>query len=97
VARTALQRFSNRRQSRRLLSQPGALHAAVERLGDLFEPRLCDTLRSLFSEVIAYVRPEFTARGLIQRYQWVAHRVSRPIVAKTFSCLSTCNSGATSR
>ena len=48
----------------------------VERLGDLFERRLCDTYAHLFSEVIAYLRPELTARSLIQRYQWI--RVQRP-------------------
>ncbi len=34
----------------------------VERLGDLFEPRLCDVYASLFSEVIARVRPELIPR-----------------------------------
>jgi len=34
----------------------------VERLGDLFEPRLCDTYANLFSEVIARVCPELIVR-----------------------------------
>lgn len=34
----------------------------VERLGDLFEPRLCDTYARLFSEVIARVCPELIPR-----------------------------------
>jgi hypothetical protein len=34
----------------------------VERLGDLFEPRLCDTYAKLFSEVIARVCPELISR-----------------------------------
>ncbi len=34
----------------------------VERLGDLFEPRLCDTYSRLFSEVIARVCPELISR-----------------------------------
>jgi len=34
----------------------------VERLGDLFEPRLCDTYAQLFSEVIAGVCPELISR-----------------------------------
>ena len=34
----------------------------VERLGDLFEPRLCDTYARLFSQVIARACPELIAR-----------------------------------
>ena len=34
----------------------------VERLGDLFEPRLCDTYAQLFSQVIARVCPELVSR-----------------------------------
>jgi hypothetical protein len=34
----------------------------VERLGDLFEPRLCDTYARLFSEVIARICPELISR-----------------------------------
>jgi hypothetical protein len=34
----------------------------VERLGDLFEPRLCDTYARLFSEVISRVCPELISR-----------------------------------
>jgi len=34
----------------------------VERLGDLFEPRLCDTYAELFTELIARVCPELIAR-----------------------------------
>jgi hypothetical protein len=34
----------------------------VERLGDLFEPRLCETYRRLFADVVATVCPELTAR-----------------------------------
>jgi hypothetical protein len=34
----------------------------VERLGDLFEPRLCDTYARLFSDVIARVCPESISR-----------------------------------
>jgi hypothetical protein len=34
----------------------------VERLGDLFEPGLCDAYEQLFSEVIARVSPELVAR-----------------------------------
>jgi ADP-heptose:LPS heptosyltransferase len=48
----------------------------VERLGDLFEPRLCDVYAELFSGVIAAVRPEFRAEELIARYRRV-RRVRR--------------------
>jgi ADP-heptose:LPS heptosyltransferase len=43
----------------------------VERLADLFEPRLCDTYADLFSEVIARVRLEYSASVLRQRYERV--------------------------
>ncbi|MDX2153607.1 MAG: glycosyltransferase family 9 protein [Bryobacteraceae bacterium] len=43
----------------------------VERLGDLFEPALCDTYASLFSHVIEYVRPEYVAAELLERYRRV--------------------------
>ncbi len=43
----------------------------VERLGDLFEPRLCDVYADLFSEVIAKVKPGGDLRA---RYE----RVRRP-------------------
>ncbi|HLJ14948.1 MAG TPA: hypothetical protein VKV15_10665 [Bryobacteraceae bacterium] len=46
----------------------------IERLGDLFEPRLCDVYADLFSQVIEQVRPEFRAANLIARY----NRVRRP-------------------
>jgi hypothetical protein len=38
------------------------LTVVVERLGDLFEPRLCDTYARLFTEVIARVRPDLGGR-----------------------------------
>lgn len=40
----------------------------VERLADLFEPRLCDTYADLFSEVIAGAVPELQAAELRARY-----------------------------
>jgi hypothetical protein len=45
----------------------------VERLGDLFEPRLCDTYVRLFSDVIGYVRPELKPKELIGRYSRIRH------------------------
>jgi hypothetical protein len=38
------------------------LSDVVERLGDLFEPRLCESYRELFSQVVALVCPELTPR-----------------------------------
>src|SRR5258708_3893709 len=47
------------------------LRVVVERLGDLFEPRLCLVYAELFSEVIARVIPDLHADVLLARY----HRV----------------------
>ncbi len=66
----------------------------VERLGDLFERRLCDAYAHLFSEVIAYVRPEFTARSLVQRYQWIRAQRSAPESAQNIFVLSRVTLGA---
>ena len=66
----------------------------VERLGDLFERRLCDAYAHLFSEVIAYVRPELTARSLIQRYQWIRAQRSAPESAQNIFVLSRVTLGA---
>lgn len=41
----------------------------VERLADLFEPRLCDVYAELFSEIIERVVPGFKAADLVARYQ----------------------------
>jgi len=41
----------------------------VERLGDLFEPRLCDVYADLFSHVIARRIPSLHADHLFARYQ----------------------------
>ena len=43
----------------------------VERLGDLFEPRLCDEYARLFSRVIELVSPQMRASDLVERYQRV--------------------------
>jgi len=48
----------------------------VERLGDLFEPRLCHIYAELFSEVIARRIPGLHAEHLLARYK----RVSQPRV-----------------
>ncbi len=62
-----------------LLDAEGAdalIRIVVERLADLFEPKLVDVYAALFSEVIARVLPEFTADQLLARYQ----RVRQPRV-----------------
>jgi len=48
----------------------------VERLADLFEPRLCSVYAELFSEVIARRVPGLHAQHLVERY----HRIRRPRV-----------------
>ena len=51
----------------------------VERLGDLFEPRLCDVYADLFTEVIARRIPELHAEHLLARYQRIRqpHKLNR--------------------
>ncbi len=46
----------------------------AERLGDLFEPRLCLAYAELFSEVIEHAIPELKSHKLLERY----HRIRRP-------------------
>ena len=41
----------------------------IERLGDLFEPALCDVYAKLFSHVIARALPEYNANDLLVRYR----------------------------
>ena len=48
----------------------------VERLGDLFEPRLCDEYARLFTRVIELLRPGTKALDLLNRYERV-RRVRR--------------------
>jgi ADP-heptose:LPS heptosyltransferase len=43
----------------------------VERLGDLFEQRLCDEYARLFARVIELVTPQMRASDLVERYQRV--------------------------
>jgi ADP-heptose:LPS heptosyltransferase len=44
----------------------------IERLADLFEPKLCDVYARLFALVIARALPEFQAGELIHRYRRVS-------------------------
>ncbi len=41
----------------------------IERLGDLFEPALCDVYARLFSHIIARALPEYNAAELLLRYR----------------------------
>ena len=41
----------------------------VERLADLFEPRLCDVYAALFARVISRARPELEEPELVSRYR----------------------------
>ncbi|HEY3458837.1 MAG TPA: glycosyltransferase family 9 protein [Bryobacteraceae bacterium] len=41
----------------------------IERLGDLFEPALCDVYAKLFAHVIARALPEYSANDLLIRYR----------------------------
>ncbi len=50
------------------------LRIVVERLGDLFEPTLCDTYARLFTRVIELLKPELSAVDLLERYE----RVRKP-------------------
>jgi len=59
------------------LLAPGCTDAlfrvVIERLADLFEPRLCDIYAKVFSEIVARVSPEFQAAELLARYRRVRH------------------------
>ena len=43
----------------------------VERLGDLFEPSLCDSYAALFADVISYALTDLEAAALLERYKRV--------------------------
>ena len=46
----------------------------IERLGDLFEPALCDVYARLFSHIISRALPEYNSRELLTRY----NRIRQP-------------------
>jgi ADP-heptose:LPS heptosyltransferase len=46
----------------------------IERLGDLFEPALCDVYARLFSHIISRALPEYDSRELLLRY----NRIRQP-------------------
>lgn len=60
-----------------LIAEPGnraLFRVVVERLGDLFEPRLCSVYADLFAGVIARRIPELHAEHLVARYE----RIRKP-------------------
>lgn len=48
---------------------PVLFRVVVERLADLFEPRLCDVYAQLFSEIIARSTPSLNQTQLLERYR----------------------------
>ncbi len=66
----------------------------VERLGDLFEPRLCDVYADLFAEVIARRIPELHAEHLLARYQRIRQPRTLNRTPKTVFVLSRVTLGA---
>lgn len=46
----------------------------IERLGDLFEPSLCDVYARLFSHIISRALPEYDSKELLRRY----NRIRQP-------------------
>jgi hypothetical protein len=58
----------------------------IERLGDLFEPELCDVYARLFSHVIARALPDYDAHDLLVRYRRVrqVRRFSGGEIARVF-------------
>lgn len=60
----ALLRSAERPEGSRAL-----FNIVVERLGDLFEPALCDAYTNLFSRAIEFVYPELPSEDLVERYR----------------------------
>ena len=59
-----------------LIAEPGnraLFRIVVERLGDLFEPRLCRVYADLFADVIARRIPELHSEHLVARYERIRH------------------------
>ena len=56
---------------RALIENDGRLlfSVVIERLGDLFEPALCDAYSHLFTRVVELLRPEWKAVDLLNRYE----------------------------
>jgi hypothetical protein len=74
---------------RRAVSEEGGrpfFSVVVERLADLFEPRLCDAYVKMFSRVMEMVSPRFRAAELISRYERIrrVRRCARRDVREVF-------------
>lgn len=67
---------------RALIEDEGRLlfSVVIERLGDLFEPHLCDSYARLFARVVELLRPDTKAIDLLNRYERV--RKVRPCQKK---------------
>lgn len=81
-------------ESRALAASRALFGILIERLGDLFEPRLCEVYARLFSQVIEQVRPEFHAADLIARYRRVHKPPTPPADARRVYVLSRVTLGA---
>ena len=57
----------------------------IERLGDLFEPSLCEVYARLFSHVIARAIPDYDAAELLLRYRRCG-RCGVLLAAKSGAC-----------
>lgn len=66
----------------------------VERLADLFEPKLCDVYARLFARVIERAKPELRARDLVSRYEAVRRVRAVSFEPKTVYVLSRVTLGA---
>jgi ADP-heptose:LPS heptosyltransferase len=66
----------------------------IERLGDLFEPRLCEVYARLFSQVMRQVRPELRAEELVARYRRVRQPPPPPENVRRAYVLSRVTLGA---
>jgi ADP-heptose:LPS heptosyltransferase len=66
----------------------------VERLADLFEPRLSETYAQLFSEVIAHAIPELDPASLVARYRRVRYPRAVSANPETVFVLSRVTLGA---
>jgi ADP-heptose:LPS heptosyltransferase len=64
------------------------LRIVVERLGDLFEPALCDTYARLFTRAIELLEPELRAVDLLERYERIRKQrvcISEPVTVYVLS------------
>jgi ADP-heptose:LPS heptosyltransferase len=70
------------------------LKLVVERLGDLFEPELCNVYARLFSRVIELAIPSYSARELLERYSRIRRPRKADVEPETVLVLSRVTLGA---